>query len=97
VTISPDGSIRFCVVDWMDKTIVGHLRTHTIKQLWQSAEYDRLRRAHLAGRYAEAHPICGPCNDWKAMRWDWGFEVAVNAVTGKAPAPDAPPPVLAAG
>jgi MoaA/NifB/PqqE/SkfB family radical SAM enzyme len=82
ITISPDGSIRFCVVDWLDKSVVGHLSTHTIKEVWHSAEYDRLRRAHLEGRYADAHPICGPCTDWMGMRWEWGFEVAVGAVMG---------------
>jgi MoaA/NifB/PqqE/SkfB family radical SAM enzyme len=93
VTIGPDGSIRFCVVDWMDKTVAGHLKTQTIKEVWKSAEYDRMRKAHLEGRYADAHPICGPCMDWTAMRWDWGFEVAVNAVMGVQGMPSAPPPL----
>lgn len=95
VTISPDGSIRFCVVDWMDKTVLGHLKTDTIADVWKSAEYDRMRKAHLEGRYAEAHPICGPCTDWMAMRWDWGFDVAVRAVMDQGPAPSEPPPLAA--
>lgn len=95
VTISPDGGIRFCVVDWMDKTVIGHLSKDTIADLWRSAEYERLRRAHLEGRYADAHPICGPCKDWMAMRWDWGFEVAVRAVMGDQSMPSAPPPIAA--
>jgi MoaA/NifB/PqqE/SkfB family radical SAM enzyme len=93
VTVSADGAVRFCVVDWDHKSNVGHLRTHTIKELWRSAEYERMRRAHLEGRYADAHHLCGPCRDWQGMRWDWGFEVAVNAVTGREPAPAAPPPI----
>jgi MoaA/NifB/PqqE/SkfB family radical SAM enzyme len=93
VTVGPDGSVRFCVVDWNHKTNLGNLRTHTIKELWQGVEYERMRRAHLEGRYAEAHSLCGPCHDWQGMRWDWGFEVAVNAVTGRAPAPSTPPPL----
>lgn len=91
VSIGPDGSIRFCVVDWLDKSVVGHLRTHTIKELWQGAEYARLRACHLSGRYGEAHSICGPCTDWMGMRWDWGFEVAVGAVLGDNSVPDMPP------
>ncbi len=82
VTIAPDGGIRFCVVDWLDKSVVGNIRTHSIKSLWKSPEYERLRRKHIEGVYGEAHPMCGPCNDWMGMRWDWGYEVAVDAVTG---------------
>jgi MoaA/NifB/PqqE/SkfB family radical SAM enzyme len=93
VTISPDGSIRFCVVDWLDKSVLGHIRTHSIKELWDSAEYERLRGCHIGGKYGEAHSICGPCTDWMGMRWEWGFEVAVGAVMGNRGAPSAPPPL----
>ena len=91
VTINSHGGIRFCVVDWLDKSEMGNVSTHSIKELWHSAEYNRLRKAHLEGRYAEAHKICGPCTDWKGMRWDWGFEIAVGAVTGNKDAPSDPP------
>jgi MoaA/NifB/PqqE/SkfB family radical SAM enzyme len=93
VSISPDGSIRFCVVDWLDKTVVGNVRTDSIKELWHSAEYERLRKAHLEGRYGDAHSLCGPCTDWIGMRWEWGLEVAIGAVMGNANAPQAPPPL----
>ncbi len=91
VSINPEGGIRFCTCDWMNKTVVGNIKTHSIKQLWKGAEYDRLRKAHLEGRYADARPICGPCVDWKPMRWEWGFEVAVKAVTGQESSPANPP------
>jgi len=85
--------VRFCVVDWLDHTVVGNLRTESITSMWASAEYERLRKAHLEGRYAEAHSLCGPCTDWMGMRWDWGFEIAVNAVMGDKSQPSAPPPL----
>lgn len=97
VSISPDGSIRFCVVDWLDRTVVGNVRTHTMKELWHSAEYERLRKAHLEGRYGDAHHLCGPCTDWVGMRWEWGFEVAISAVMGDKSQPSAPPPPLLPG
>ena len=80
ITINAHGGLRFCVVDWLDKSQIGHLNTHTIAELWKSAEYDRLRGCHLKGAWEEAHPICGPCTDWMGMKWDWGFEIAVRAV-----------------
>ncbi len=94
VTINAHGDIRFCVVDWNDKTIVGRVGKDTIKALWQSPEYDRLRKAHLEGRYADAHHICGPCTDWMGMRWDWGLEIAVAAIMTTQKMPDAPPPLV---
>lgn len=94
VTISAEGHIRFCVVDWLNESVLGHVRTHSIKELWHGAEYERLRRAHLEGRYGDAHKICGPCTDWMGMRWEWGFEIAVGAVMGDKNAPSAPPPAL---
>ncbi len=95
VTITPEGWIRFCVVDWLDKSKVGDLRNTTIKELWHSTEYGRLRSCHLNGEFEQAHAICGPCTDWMGMRWDWGFEVAVAAAMGNTSTPAAPPPLTA--
>lgn len=96
VTLTPEGWIRFCVVDWLDKSVLGDLRTTTIEEVWKSAEYTRLRGCHLGGRYGEAHPICGPCTDWMGMRWDWGFELAIRAAMGDSSVPAAPPPIAPA-
>ncbi|MCZ7660912.1 MAG: radical SAM protein [Xanthobacteraceae bacterium] len=93
VTITPEGDIRFCVVDWLDKSKVGNVRTHSIAELWRGAEYERMRGCHLGGKYAEAHPICGPCTDWMGMRWDWGFEMAIRAAFGDKSVPDKPAPL----
>lgn len=94
ITISPEGYIRFCVVDWLDVSKLGHVRTHSIQELWKSAEYGRLRQCHLDGDWGGAHSLCGPCTDWMGMRWDWGVEVAINAIMGNTPAPNAPPPLI---
>jgi MoaA/NifB/PqqE/SkfB family radical SAM enzyme len=91
ITISPEGYIRFCVVDWLDESKLGHVRTHSIADIWRSIEYGRLRRAHLDGKWADAHKICGPCTDWMGMRWEWGFEVAVAAVLGDKNVPETAP------
>jgi MoaA/NifB/PqqE/SkfB family radical SAM enzyme len=93
VTISPEGMVRFCVVDWQEKSNLADLHHTTIKEVWKNSEYSRLRGCHLGGKYGEAHNICGPCTDWMGMRWEWGFEVAVNAALGDKNAPSAPPPL----
>ena len=60
------------------------------KVLWQ---YRTAAFSMWEGRYGEAHSLCGPCTDWMGMRWDWGFEIAVNAVMGDRSQPSAPPPL----
>lgn len=82
VTISPKGDIRFCVADWLSKSSLGNIATHRIKDVWKSAEYERMRGCALRGEHEKAHAICGPCSDWRGMRWEWGFEVALHAVLG---------------
>lgn len=91
VTINPDGDIRFCVVDWHDKSALGNIKTRSIKEIWQSAAYDKMRQHHLCGRYGDAHAICGPCTDWMGMRWNWGLEHAIGAIMGDKSIPDKPP------
>jgi hypothetical protein len=93
VTITPEGWIRFCVVDWLDKSKMADLRDTTIKEVWKNAEYDRMRKCHIDGKYEEAHKICGPCTDWMGMRWEWGFEKAIAAAMGDKTIPSAPPPM----
>jgi uncharacterized radical SAM superfamily Fe-S cluster-containing enzyme len=93
VTITTEGHIRFCVVDWLNKSVIGHVRTHSIAELWRSAEYERLRGCHLNGKYGEAHALCGPCTDWMGMRWDWGFDMAIRAAFGDRSIPDKPAPL----
>lgn len=93
VTITPEGDIRFCVVDWLNKTILGNLKTHSIAEVWKSVEYERLRGCHQRGKYGEAHSLCGPCTDWMGMRWDWGFDIAIKAAFGDKTIPSKPKPL----
>lgn len=93
ITITPEGWLRFCVVDWLDKSKMGDLRTTTIKEVWKSSEYARMRGCHLSGEYGQAHPICQPCTDWMGMRWEWGFELAISAAMGNKDVPTTPPPL----
>ncbi len=93
VSISPAGDIRFCTVDWLYKSAIGHVRTHSIEEVWRGAEYERMRGCHQRGEYGAAHKICGPCTDWMGMRWDWTFNHAISAAFGDKSVPDAPAPL----
>lgn len=93
VTISCEGFIRFCVVDWANDSALASISETTIEQVWKGQEYDRMRSCHLAGRPSAAHDICGPCTDWMGMRWDWPFELAVRAAFGDTSIAERPAPL----
>ena len=54
----------------------------SIAEMWRSPLYEDLRARHLAGRWNDVK-ICENCQDWQHMRWDHGFEKAINKVLGK--------------
>jgi radical SAM protein with 4Fe4S-binding SPASM domain len=64
LVILQDGTVAMCGADWDAHVPLGHVDAATIAEIWHGAEAARRRRAHLAGRFAEAGP-CGTCRDWR--------------------------------
>jgi MoaA/NifB/PqqE/SkfB family radical SAM enzyme len=64
LVILQDGTVAMCGADWDARAPLGHLRDASIAEIWAGAEAERRRRAHLAGRFADAGP-CGDCRDWR--------------------------------
>jgi len=79
--INVDGLAEFCVEDWHDKTIVGDLNGASIKDVWSSSEYEKIRNCHLAEKFDEV-PYCDQCLDWKARDWNYNYFHALNEVLG---------------
>lgn len=79
VTITCSGHFRFCVEDWCNRSIVGHIENATIEEIWKSPRYEQLRALHLAGRYDEV-PLCQGCTDWQASPWEYGYEFAIARI-----------------
>lgn len=75
--ISDDGTVRFCVDDWFNITKIGDLHKQSISEIWQSKEYDKLRRYHLKGEYNKI-PYCCNCTEWQGMRWDYDYFTALE-------------------
>jgi MoaA/NifB/PqqE/SkfB family radical SAM enzyme len=65
--VNHDGRVRFCEFDWEAEHVVGDARTEPLKDIWQGAQYRRLRAEHVSGAFG--HPYCGPCPDWQEVRW----------------------------
>jgi hypothetical protein len=56
-----DGPAGPCCGDWERRLIVGRAGRQTLRDIWSGDEYQRLRAAHLAGRY-ESVPACRSCS-----------------------------------
>ena len=93
VSINAKGDIRFCVVDWDDKSVMGNIEKNSIKSIWENQEYNNLRNCHLNGDFKSGQSICDGCTDWKGMRWDWGYEKALEALRGDQTIPETPSPL----
>jgi radical SAM protein with 4Fe4S-binding SPASM domain len=80
--INQHGDVRFCVEDWRNAGIVGNVMERSIREIWQSEIYQKLRDLHATGRWGDI-AMCRKCMDWQHMRWDHGFEKAIGKVMGK--------------
>jgi len=79
VTITCTGHFRFCVEDWRNETIIGHVKDTSIEEIWKGETYERLRQLHLEGRYDEIS-VCKDCTDWQASPWEYGYEYAIARI-----------------
>ncbi|MGC2061579.1 MAG: radical SAM protein [Thermodesulfovibrionales bacterium] len=80
--IADDGTARFCVDDWFNKTRVGDLSTQSIAEIWRGIEYNRLRHHHITGQFNEI-PYCMKCTEWQGMRWDYDYFTAIEKLLNK--------------
>ncbi len=80
--IGDDGTARFCVDDWFNKTRIGDLREESIAGIWTGEAYNRLRHIHISGEYREI-PYCAKCTEWQGMRWDYDYFTALEKMLGK--------------
>jgi MoaA/NifB/PqqE/SkfB family radical SAM enzyme len=75
--VNIDGYAEFCVEDWCDKTVIGDVNTHSIKQIWRSESYDKIRDHHLAKQFSKVD-YCAQCCDWQARDWDYNYFFALK-------------------
>jgi len=68
IVLNPRGFISFCPADWTHGSTVVDYRTTTVRETWNGAFYEALRKAHLTNEYGK-HQFCGQCPDWQEIRW----------------------------
>lgn len=68
IVLTPRGFLAFCPADWVHSSSITDFRKTSIKDIWQSSFYSKLRQAHLENKYEEC-PACGQCPDWEMVVW----------------------------
>jgi hypothetical protein len=56
-----DGIVGPCCGDWERRLVMGDASMASLKDIWQGEEYQKLRSAHLAGRYKDVG-ACAACS-----------------------------------
>lgn len=70
VSIDYCGNLRFCEFDWENECIVGNVCTSSIREIWKSKHYERLRMLHIEKRFSDIF-LCGACKSYnEAGGWD---------------------------
>lgn len=66
IIVQHDGRVRFCENDWKAEHALGNAWTQSLKEIWNSDAYRKLRESHLRGTFD--HPFCRDCPDWPAIK-----------------------------
>lgn len=69
MSINADGLASACFVDWGRRLIVGDGRIQSLREIWNSREFNELRLAHLEGKRKQ-NPVCGQCGQLSHCRPD---------------------------
>ena len=65
IIVEHDGRVRFCENDWQAMHLVGNIKEQSLKEIWLSDNYRKLRESHVAGTFD--HVYCKECTDWKVI------------------------------
>lgn len=60
LTIFPDGRVGLCCSDALEKTCYGNVRTESLWDIWNSRQYEQLRK--LIGKNRESYDFCKGCD-----------------------------------
>jgi len=58
-----DGTVNPCDVDYKSKLSIGNIYNSSIKDLWNSEKYRKMREKHKIGNRSE-YSVCSKCNVW---------------------------------
>lgn len=58
-----DGRVVLCDQDFKGLQTFGNVGAASLAEIWKSAEFEKVRHEHLAGRFS-INPLCDSCKDW---------------------------------
>ena len=58
-----DGAVPLCGCDYNNKILMGDLNKNTIKDIWQSKNFEEIRKKHASGKRNNIE-LCKGCNIW---------------------------------
>jgi radical SAM protein with 4Fe4S-binding SPASM domain len=70
MTITADGTVVLCCIDYDGQVQLGNLNTQTLTQIWESEQYQKIRQLHLDGRGANV-PMCNNCKELEIASFRW--------------------------
>lgn len=65
-TVNYNGEVQLCDSDVEQKYVVGDVRKSSIREIWQSEKFEKIRRLHDMGRRNEIS-ICQGCDHWSRV------------------------------
>lgn len=60
MSVNADGLVSACFLDWSRKLIVGDVRKQTLREIWNSKEFNALRLQNLEGGRTD-NSVCAQC------------------------------------
>jgi radical SAM protein with 4Fe4S-binding SPASM domain len=61
MAVNFDGSVSVCCADWSHATVVGDVNRNSMREIWNGAAMQAMRRLHLEGRRSE-NGACANCH-----------------------------------
>lgn len=75
--IDSRGRAMFCIYDIAGKTDMGNVHEQSIKEIWNSSNFKKIRDLHLSGHGLKID-ICKTCEDWQFRSWNYNYFKIIN-------------------
>ncbi|MCR5688321.1 MAG: radical SAM protein [Lachnospiraceae bacterium] len=66
-----NGDLALCNYDWRGGIKSVNVRDMSVKECWDSDEYEKIRQMHQSGKFGDI--MCGDCGHWRIDYMDSGF------------------------
>jgi radical SAM protein with 4Fe4S-binding SPASM domain len=71
--IHPDGKVPLCGIDYNTNIELGDMNKSSIKEIWNSEPYEKVRRLHSTGKRNDID-MCKGCNIWEDVKHFYTIE-----------------------